>query len=149
MELVETAVWIEVNSVLQRYADALDRADVPGILSLFTSDARWDYAPGSYFIGHEQISAFFQHRLSDFVRASHHISPAVVRKSASESDTYESVAYFIATHLLKKEERYLLYGRYVDTFVKTERGLLIKARRLIAHVTEGTKRSYYFLDRKS
>lgn len=143
---IEWTVWRDINGVLQAYADALDRADVERIVALFTDDAVWDYRPGAPLHGREAIAQFF--RGADvFQRTSHHVGPPRVTRSPAD-DGYQSIAYFVATHLLRDGARYTVYGRYVDTFHTVGSTLLIAHRRVIAHVTEGTDRAYHDLQRQ-
>ena len=144
---VDFSTWMGVNNVLQGYADALDRGDIESILKLFTPDAIWDYSPGVMRQGHDAIHSFFEERLEAFARTSHNVCPPTVR-IGSESGTYESTAYFMATHLLRDESRYTVWGRYVDVFRMTQSGLLISRRGVLTHVTEGTDRKYNLLARK-
>lgn len=143
--MVDHPTWMRVSDSLQAYADAIDRADIPGILALFTADAVWDYAPEGSHRGHEAIRGFFRERLVPFARTSHHVGPPVVRRDRDGS--LESTAYYIATHLLKDATRYTVHGRYVDTFREEGSTLLISWRRVVVHVTEGTKRVYNMLPR--
>ena len=145
---VDFSTWMGINNVLQGYADALDRGDLNSILMLFTPDAIWDYSPGVMRQGHDAIRSFFEERLQVFARTSHNVCPPTVRLGL-ESGTYESTAYFMATHLLRDESRYTVWGRYVDVFRMTPSGLLISRRGVLTHVTEGTDRKYNLLARKN
>jgi ketosteroid isomerase-like protein len=140
-------IWSSVNASLQAYADALDRADFPALLALFTADAVWEYAPGLSRQGHDEIGAFFKERLRAFAQTSHNVGPPVVRWGAN-SGIYESTAYFTAMHQLRDGTRYSVWGRYVDTLLKTNTGALISRRCVVAHVTEGTKGAYNQLPRQ-
>jgi ketosteroid isomerase-like protein len=143
---VDFAVWVAISDQLQRYADAIDRGDIPAILAIFTPAAVWDYAPGLKRQGHGEIAAFFTERFSVFAQTSHHVGPPVVR--ANEADgTWESTAYFIATHLLKDGKTYTGYGRYVDVFHNDNATMRIGRRAIIGHVTHGIARTVNTLER--
>jgi len=141
-------VWITVHEALQGYADALDRGDIDLLLTHFDAQARWLYSPVAARVGHSQIRAFFEERLSVFARTSHNVSPPVVRMG-SGPEPITSTAYFTAEHLLADGSRYRVNGRYVDR-LRIEAGrALICERTVLAHVTEGTNRTYHMLPRKA
>lgn len=140
--------WLEVNTVLQSYADALDRADVPALIALFTPTAKWEYSPGKVHEGHAAIITFFGERLPTFARSSHHVGPPVL-SAAQAGGQLRSTAYYIAAHLLTDGSRYTVHGRYVDELTREGGNLLICRRQVIAHLTEGTQRAYNFVERKA
>ena len=138
--------WACVNEALQGYADALDRGDIDALLAHFDAQARWLYSPTAAHVGHEAIRGFFEERLSVFARTSHHVGPPVLREAGGDAPI-ESTAYFIAEHLLVDGARYRVHGRYVDR-IRLEAGrAVICERAVLAHVTEGTQRSYRMLPR--
>lgn len=145
-DTLDFATWQGVNATLQGYADALDRADLPALLTHFTDDAIWDYSPTASHRGHAAIQAFFEERLGVFARTSHNVGPPVVRRGGA-ADAVESVAYFNAVHLLRDGSRYSVWGRYVDVLVARGPRMLIARRGVVAHVTEGTSRTYNLLPR--
>lgn len=144
---VAFADWLRVNDVLQAYADAIDRGDIPAILSVFTKDAIWDYSPTVSRQGHAAIDLFFQERMSVWSRTSHNVGPPVVRR-APAPDAFVSTAYLNAKHVLKDGTRYEGWARYVDRLRPVGGRLLIARRAVVAHVFEGTSRSYTMLPRK-
>ena len=50
-------------------------------------------------------------------------------------------------HLLRDGSRYSVWGRYVDVLVARGPRMLIARRGVVAHVTEGTSRTYNLLPR--
>lgn len=144
--LADHATWSRVNAVLQAYADAIDRADIPAIVALFMPDGIWDYTPGKAHVGRSAISAFFEERLRSFERTSHHVGPPVVMVGADGA--VHSTAYVVAAHLLVDNSRYTVRARYVDTFAMFEGELLIARRNVMAHLTEGTDRAFNMIPRK-
>ena len=49
----------ELNSVVERYMQAMERADVDAVVGLLSDDARWSMPPQpAWFGGHEAIAAF-------------------------------------------------------------------------------------------
>jgi 3-phenylpropionate/cinnamic acid dioxygenase small subunit len=108
----------------------------------------WDYAPGLKRQGHGEIAAFFTERFSVFAQTSHHVGPPVVRANAADG-TWESTAYFIATHRLNDGESYTGYGRYVDVFRADGEKMLIARRKIVGHVTHGIARAVNTLERMS
>lgn len=144
---VPFADWVRVSDVLQAYADALDRGDIPAILAVFAEDAVWDYSPTVSRRGHREIDLFFQERLSVWARTSHNVGPPVVRRAAAP-DAFVSTAYFDAKHVLRDGTRYEGWARYVDRLRSIGGRLVITRRAVVAHVFEGTSRSYTMLPRK-
>lgn len=147
-EPIDVATWMAVNEILQSYADSIDRGDIPGILSLFAVDAIWEYSPGRRHRGHDEIGGFFAERMPAFSMTSHNVGPPVVRCGPT-SDSLTSTAYFTAKHILHDKPTYCVWGRYVDQFGRVDGSLLITRRAVLAHVTEGTSRSYNMLPRVS
>lgn len=141
--IVKWPIWSAVNTRLQTYADAIDRADLAGILAGFSPDGIWDYRPGEPLQGHAAIGEFFSH-LDGFAKTSHHVGPPVVLPGDTRG-SFQSTAYFIARHLLRAGGTYTVHGRYIDRFVGPQ--MLIAYRRVVAHVTEGTERTYHLLER--
>lgn len=141
-------VWVAVTEALQGYADALDRGDIDLLLTHFDAKARWLYSPEAARTGHAEIRSFFEERLSVFARTSHHVSPPVVRMGEGVAPL-ASTAYFIAEHLLVDGSRYRVHGRYVDRLRLEGGRALICERSVLAHVTEGTERTYHMLPRKA
>ena len=143
---IDAATWLAVNNILQSYADAIDRGDIPGILSLFAVDAIWEYSPGVLRQGHDEIGLFFQERMHAFNMTSHNVCPPVVRRGP-DPGSLVSTAYFTAKHILHDKPTYCVWGRYVDAFRQVGNRWLITRRAVLAHVTEGTDRSYNMLSR--
>lgn len=141
------AQWMQVHEALQGYADALDRADIDLLLTHFDPDARWLYSPTAMRRGHAEIRAFFEERLSVFARTSHNVCAPVLRPGQA-AGLVESTAYFTAEHLLNDGSRYRVFGRYIDQVRLGGPRALICQRMVMAHVTEGTERTYNMLPRK-
>ena len=146
-EPVDYATWIKVAELHQRYADSIDRADIPALLALFAPDAVWEYSPTVHRQGHAAMEDFFQERLRAFDRTSHNVHPPIVRRGP-EAGTYTSRAYFIGMHRLRDGSDYCVWGRYLDQLADTGRGLLITRRAVVAHLTEGTSRVFNMLQRE-
>ena len=127
--------WSAANACFQAYADALDRADLPAFLALFTKDAIWDHGPTHVCQGHEAIGAFLKPRLARYQATSHHIGPPTI--TARDDGALDAVAYLIATHVLTDGTSYTGYGRYLTTFVRVRDGMLIQRHQVVAHVTHG------------
>ncbi len=146
-EGVDYTTWMEVAELHQRYADAIDRADIPALLALFTPDAVWEYSPTVLRHGHAEMEGFFQERLRAFDRTSHNVHAPIVRRGA-EAGTFTSRAYFIGMHRLRDGTDYCVWGRYLDHLAETGQGLLITRRAVVAHLTEGTSRVFNMLKRQ-
>lgn len=140
--------WTRVNDALQAYADAIDHGDIPGIVALFAPDGVWEYTPGKLHEGRETIARFFGERMGTFRHTSHNVGPPVVRRGP-EPGQFRSTAYFQAKHRLDDDSLYCVWGRYVDELAMVDGQMLITRRAVVAHVTEGTSRSYTMLERVS
>jgi ketosteroid isomerase-like protein len=137
---------IKANQLLQCYADAVDRADVELVISLFSPDATWEYSPNLCLNGTAEISAYAHQGVKVFARTSHHIGPAILT-SVNSDGSFNAISYMIAEHLLTSGARYTVRARYLDIFVDSESGFRIKSRRVMAHITSGTNRVYNRLER--
>ena len=135
-EDIEWRHWDAINTALQSFADAFDRADVDALLALFSPDAVWDHGADHIRQGHESIGAFLSDRHSVYAQTSHHVGPPTVQRDADGS-SFKSVAYLIATHFLHDGSTYTGYGRYVSTWCHVGTGLRIARHTVIAHVTRG------------
>lgn len=143
---VDLATWLHVSDVLQAYADAIDRGDIPAILALFSPEAVWEYSPTTRRKGHREIELFFEERMNVWSRTSHNVCPPRVSRDA-QTGRLKSVAYFEAKHLLRDGTTYAGWGRYVDTLEEAGPALLIVRRAVVAHAMEGTSRTYNMLPR--
>ena len=130
-EAVDWKVWQMINDQIQSLADALDRADLPGILEIFTDDAVWDYAPGGVRQGKQAIAAFFTERLNLMAQSSHFVGPPVVRSDPTGGG-FVSTSYLIANHIMRDGKTYTGYGRYLDCFQPNSGSLLISRRKIVA-----------------
>lgn len=140
-------LWLAVNVLLQRYADAIDRADIPTVADLFAPAGVWDYSPTTALRGRNEIGAYLGTVRGRFHRTSHHIGPPMVT-TMTDSPQIGSTAYFMAVHSMVDGTAYTVWGRYVDRLTPSADGLLIDNRQVIAHVTEGTERSYHLLEKQ-
>ncbi len=145
-DAVDPATWMRVSDVLQAYADAIDRGDIPAIVALFAPDATWDYTPTKAHRGHDEIAHFFGERMPAFARTSHNVGPPVVRRDPA-TRRLRSTAYYEAKHQLKDGGTYCVWGRYVDELVEEGDRVLIARRSVVVHVKEGTDRAYVMLPR--
>ena len=143
---VDLATTLRVSDVLQAYADAIDRADIPAILALFAPDAVWAYSPSTCRTGHREIGLFFQERMSVWRRTSHTVCTPRVSRDA-RSNSLVSTAYFEAKHLLRDGTTYAGWGRYVDVLEEAGPALLIVRRAVVAHAIQGANRVYTMLPR--
>lgn len=141
--------WAAVNTLLQTYADAIDRADIVALVALFTEDGIWEHGPATALRGRREIREHLLHMFPRYHRTSHHVGPPVVSADPGDTSSLNSTAYFIAAHELTDGGRSTVYGRYVDDISEDREGLLFRRRQIIAHVTEGVDDSRFrFVDRQ-
>ncbi len=142
------STWMKVTRTLQANADAVDRADIDGILALFDDDAKWNYSPSLSVQGHVAIREFFDERFSKFAKTSHNVGPAIL-SAGSEPGCVGSTAYFQSEHLLKDGSSYSVWGRYVDQLALTDERAIFLERTVVVHVQEGTDSVYHQLKRQA
>jgi ketosteroid isomerase-like protein len=116
-------------------------------MALFSPDCVYDYAPGLFMKGRDQVAEGARKSLSAVARSSHFVGPPVVQ-ATGEAGVYSSTVYFTAFHQHKDGGQHTVYGRYVDTFKADATGrLLITHRQTISHAAEGIAGSRYWLPR--
>lgn len=142
------ADWARVHRTLQAYADAIDRANIPEVVALFTPGGTWDYRPGSILHGRAEIAAHFERVRGAFRRTHHQIGPPIIARS--DNGELQSTAYFTAIHLMVDDSHYTVHGRYLDTLTPGEDAdsLLLSRRQVVAHVTFNTDSVYHMLNKQ-
>jgi hypothetical protein len=85
---IGAATWRAIDVALQTYADALDRADLGALLSVFAEDAEWEYRPEAPLRGRAAIERSFA-GIGVFAQTSHHVGPPVV-SPGPRPGTYDS-----------------------------------------------------------
>ncbi len=133
---------------LHGYADAVDRADMDGLLAHFDENAKWNFSPSAMVQGHAALREFFEERWGVFANSSHHVEPAVL-SSGIGAECVGSIAYVQAKHALKDGSSYTVWGRYVDQLRLTDERAFFLERTVLVHAHEGTDRVYTMLERES
>ena len=94
----------DLTQLLFRYAEAMDRRDIEGVLACFTADAETSWHGGSTIInGHRALREFLEHAFSDAVlgrnRPSHHLmSNVLITALDSGRAEVETTALACLTH---------------------------------------------------
>lgn len=120
------------------YATALDTRDWARLGSLFTDDARWEYAgSGERLSGPGAIVARISASLERF-DATHHLNGNHV--AAVDGGEAEHTCYYQAQHVrrgLPGGEKFLSGGRYDDRLRRTPDGWQFTHRRITSVWSEG------------
>ena len=120
------------------YATALDTRDWATLGSLFTDDARWEYAgSGERLSGPDAIVARISGSLERF-DATHHLNGNHV--AAVDGDEAEHTCYYQAQHVrrgLPGGEKFLSGGCYDDRLRRTPDGWQFTHRRITSVWSEG------------
>jgi ketosteroid isomerase-like protein len=120
------------------YATALDTRDWARLGSLFTDDARWEYAgSGERLSGPDAIVARISASLERF-DATHHLNGNHV--AAVDGNEAEHTCYYQAQHVrrgLPGGEKFLSGGRYDDRLRRTPDGWQFTHRRITSVWSEG------------
>lgn len=136
-------VWLRVNTLIQTYADCIDRVDFDGLERIFTSDAVYEYGIDLAAKGRTGIREFLAPILAKYTGTMTFMSTPNVSPGATPG-TYASWTSFTANHNWKNGHHHTVMGRYVDELQldKETGALLIARRRVVSQMTEGdlTKR---------
>ena len=145
---VPVETWLRVNSLVQGYADCIDRVDFDGLMKVFTSDAAYEFGPGLSANGHGGIRDFLSPILARYTGTITFMSTPNVTHGPTPG-TYTSWTNFMANHNWKNGNHHAVYGRYVDD-LRPETGtgpLLIARRRVVSQLSENDGPPRYLLDR--
>jgi 3-phenylpropionate/cinnamic acid dioxygenase small subunit len=135
MQTEDIADHFAIHNVLFRYAHALDDRDSPLLRTCFTEDAVCEV--GTTLTGIDSIVAFAEGVLSGFDVTQHLIANP---RCMIDGDRAESVCDLQAQHISRGApagERYVIGGRYEDSFERTPEGWRIAHRRLRVTWSEG------------
>ena len=140
--------WMRVNTLIQTYADCIDRVDFDGLEKIFTPDADYEYGLGLAAHGRTGIREFLASILARYTGTMTFMSTPNITHGPTPG-TYTSWTSFMADHNWKNGNHHSVYGRYVDEFQpdKDTGALLIARRRVVSQLSENDPASRYKLER--
>ena len=126
----------ELHELVERYAQAVDRADGAAVAALFAEDgvlALWSDPSRADATGEHAGRAAITEavdRISRYVATHHTISShtSVMEGMTATGETL-CTAHHVAAHGKKRTDR-VLYIRYLDTFVRSSGGWLFNRREM-------------------
>lgn len=153
--LIELIAERDIRRCLIDYCEFVDRLDIDGILSVFTTDATFDYGtgPGRVYTGHEELRQMWS-RLDGYAVTSHHVSNIAVDVASTSTATARSSLY--AYHVRRRDDSELhVWAQYHDDLRVVDGRWKIQRRRFRAEADKGSvpdpnlgSRLYEFLPRQ-
>ena len=118
---------LEIADLLTRYTLAIDRGDWDGLDTVFTDDARIDYAATGGTVGaYPQVKQWLAEMLPVFARRQHVLGQVQVRLNGGPGDTAAATAYFLNPMVLRQEDGseqvWEFGGYYHHALVRTPHG---------------------------
>jgi ketosteroid isomerase-like protein len=107
---------LEIEAVLYRYADAVDRAALNELGELFTEDVELDYGFERVFRGRDRVLQLLHDRLGAYAGTSHHVSNPQIVVDGPRAEVSSSVYAWHQTADTAKQLH--VWGRYEDRFVR-------------------------------
>lgn len=133
---LDVADTVALQTLISRYAWALDTADLATLADLFTADARLRDTSGTVHEGRDAVMAYFGHlvRLPAFRGRQHHIDHALFEPG---EDGVHCRAYWTVTKWQRASgsKALELTGHSLDRFVATAQGWRF-AERLLYYWTD-------------
>lgn len=123
----------DITDVLNAYCRAVDDNRPADIIELFTDDCRYDYGGPSTFDTNDDAYKFFRAGTDKiYKRTSHFLGNVEISFEAEDPDRATSVSYVNAWHEFNDTDKAnaWIFGRYVDTHVRTDVGWRICERRV-------------------
>lgn len=136
-ELTDLQDKQEITEICYRYALVLDSRDWSSLSTVFTADAEAYYLDMAPCIGYRAIEDTCSSALGVLDRSQHLIGNVTVALDGDEADCQ---CYLQAQHVKNGTEggdNFIIAGRYLDRFVRTEDGWRIKRRSLEGMWTDG------------
>jgi 3-phenylpropionate/cinnamic acid dioxygenase small subunit len=115
-----------IATVMATYARCADLNRPEEQAATFAEDGRVSYHPGVWIEGRARIAAALRESLARFQRTSHHLGNLEITFEGTDSATAQSTV--IAWHRRNDGSEWTLFGRYVDRWVRQDRGWLIAER---------------------
>ena len=126
-----------IVDVCVRYATAIDDRDWARLRSCFLPDAVGNYHADRRLDGAEAIVETIRTAVTPLTRTQHLVTNFIVDLQGDEAT---SSCYLHAQHVregVPDGDKYVIAGRYVDRFARTEDGWRIRERRLDRWWTDG------------
>lgn len=126
-----------IQSVLFRYAEALDRKDWDMLATCFLPSAIGHYDMIGHLDGYPAIEKVCRKALEPLSQTQHLIGNVQIVVDTAQA---QSTCYFHAQHVRKDfpgGDMNIIAGRYDDKFVRTEQGWRIHERKLTVQWTSG------------
>ena len=130
MTLDEVSDRLEIQEVMARYCQTIDRGDWDSFRSLFTANAVLDFTAFGGPVGDvETLIAFIQPALAS-AKASHHMVSTVVIDLDGDTANVRSAGHVPITLALPQDGEHTSFSGlwYNDVFVRTSTGWRIKSR---------------------
>ena len=131
MDLAEVSDRLEIQDVLARYCQTIDRGDWASFRALFTDNATLDFTAFGGPVGDvETLVSFIQAALAS-AKASHHMVSTVVIDLEGDTATVRSAAHVPITLALQQEGEHTFFSGlwYNDEFVRSAAGWRIQTRK--------------------
>jgi ketosteroid isomerase-like protein len=132
----------DIKAASHRYAIALDKFDIDGVLSQFESDALFDATAFglSRMEGHDDMREFFEHNASAMSAQMHLFANHVIEFDGP--DSAHGTNYLYEDGVANNGARIMCLGRNEDTYVRTPDGWRI-ATRVITPLVPPQIEGYY------
>ncbi len=119
---------LEIRTIIDRYANGIDRRDWESVRSCFTSDCRADYGRWGSWTEREPFLTWLDELHRDIGPTMHRMTNHDIRV---DGDMATATSYLDAVLLVEHQGHDLLHviGTYTDGFVRTTDGWQIRERR--------------------
>ena len=130
-----TPEMYQIEMLLYKYCDYVDRIATEELHDLFSEDAVIDYGFNRIFSGREAIVNLLSSRLRLYSATSHHLSNVQITNLTT--NTAECRSYIYAWHQLENGSTAEVWGRYFDQVVKENTSWKISKRTIRAAGSRG------------
>ena len=138
----------DIHDVLHSYCRAIDDNRPDAVVELFTDDCEYDYG-GDLGTFNDKVYAYKFFRAGTdkiYKRSAHYVSNIEVSFNGEQSAA--SVTYLDAWHEFHEDiDTAWIFGRYVDSFVRTDAGWRIRKRQVLTMGQEAWPREVDYMAR--
>ncbi len=138
----------DIRDVLHSYCRAIDDNRPDDVVELFTDDCEYDYGGDLGTFNDKAYAYKFFRAGTDkiYKRSAHYVSNIEV--SFNGEDSAETVTYLDAWHEFHEDiDNAWVFGRYVDSFVRTDAGWRICKRQVLTMGQEAWPREVDYMAR--
>ena len=138
----------DIRDVLHSYCRAIDDNRPDDVVELFTDDCEYDYGGELGAFNDKAYAYKFFRSGTDkiYKRSAHYVSNIEI--SFTGDDSAETVTYLDAWHEFHEDiENAWIFGRYVDSFVRTDAGWRIAKRQVLTMGQEEWPREVDYMAR--